>query len=295
MALRTVTLGASRLLSYKAAVDGGSTAILSGDCSAPIDRELRGAGSPLLKQLGELSEADWYATSDHYPVYRYVPGMEPRGAPPATQTVYVRLRCRKCPECLEQRRRQWTAKAIVETRQSSRTWFGTLTVGPDRRFWAKACAERFVAKARNEPFGMLTPVERTREIARHLQPEVTRYLKRVRKAARVRFRYLLVVEPHGDGFPHFHLLLHERGQPVTKRMLDDQWHWGFSKWKLIPNEEVRAVGYVCKYVSKSAQARIRASQHYGQADKALLTEAVADALQAVLCSGKKLAVPANKW
>src|SRR3546814_2282418 len=48
----------------------------------------------------------------------------------------------------------------------------------------------------------------------------------------VPLRYLLVVEPHDDGFPHFHILMHEQDSPVRKALLEEQWRSGFSHWRL---------------------------------------------------------------
>ena len=52
--------------------------------------------------------------------------------------IILRTRCRKCPACLDLRRRQWTARGCLEARQAfgrgDRVWFGTLTLGRDARF-----------------------------------------------------------------------------------------------------------------------------------------------------------------
>src|SRR3546814_836309 len=81
----------------------------------------------------------------------------------------------------------------------------------------------------------------------------------------VPLRYLLVVEPHDDGFPHFHILMHEQDSPVRKALLEEQWRSGFSHWRLVKNEDPRSVYYACKYLTKSHQTRVRASRRYGQA------------------------------
>lgn len=101
------------------------------------------------------------------------------------------------------------------------------------------------------------------------------------------------------GRPHFHLLLHEtvarelfRGNPVhaqwssqegsdwIKRkyqsggrwfegifLHDDApvrqaWRFGFTKYQFAENE--RAASYLCKYLSETIDARVRASLHYGE-------------------------------
>ncbi|WP_324742999.1 hypothetical protein U8326_06245 [Tsuneonella sp. CC-YZS046] len=230
---------------------------MHGDCLSPVDRALRGVGSVALARLGQ-----WQDDDD----LDYVEGHGMLGdfKEPATRTVYVRVRCRKCARCLAHKRRLWTARAMDEVRWSMRTWFGTLTVSPERRFQATMLADKRVSNTRCESLSSLSSVERTRAIARELQPEVTRWMKRVRKASRAQLRYLLVCEPHKDEFPHFHLLLHERGQPVAKRTLEEKWSYGFSNFRLVPAGEVAHVGYVCKYISKSAMTRVRASRRYGQ-------------------------------
>lgn len=236
---------------------------MHGDCKAPRDVALRGVEALLLKQLAAIREDPFVDYADGY---GWLPGREPRPEAPRTRTVYLRVRCRKCPACLKHKRRLWTARGIAEVRTSMRTWFGTLTVSPERRFQAKLLADKRSTTRRGEALSELSSVERTRAIAAELNPEVTRWLKRVRKQSGAKLRYLLVCEPHKDGFPHFHLLLHERGQPVSKRLLESQWTYGFSNWRLVPAGEVAQVGYVCKYITKSAQTRIRASRHYGQQD-----------------------------
>ena len=126
-------------------------------------------------------------------------------------------------------------------------------------------AERKANLRRCERLDDLPATARTKAIAAELAPEVTRWLKRVRKQSAAALRYLLVVEAHADGFPHFHLVLHETSlAQVSKRTLEGQWHYGFSSWRLIPHGEMRQVTYVCKYLTKSAQTRVRASRQYGQ-------------------------------
>jgi hypothetical protein len=104
-------------------------------------------------------------------------------------------------------------------------------------------------------------VARNAEISK----EITRYIKRVRHHSRASLRYLVVTEAHKSGDPHYHMLLHEVSQdePVRKAILKDCWDLGFTHHKLVENE--RHASYVCKYLSKSMSARVRASQRYGAA------------------------------
>lgn len=250
-------MGAAGTLALKARFEGTDAAEYHGDCLAPLDMPLRGVQSIALAALRQWEDDDTLDYADGY-------GLLGERRPPKTRMSYVRVRCRKCSTCLKAKQRLWAARAQDEVRWSPRSWFGTLTISPDRRFWAQAVAERRVATTRNESFCDLTAQERTQAIARELNPEITRWLKRVRKQSAAKLRYLLVCEPHKDGFPHFHMLLHEQARPCSKRILESQWTYGFSNWRLIPPDEVKQVGYVCKYIAKSAQTRVRASRHYGR-------------------------------
>lgn len=285
------TIAAAARARFDASAIGSDAAPYHGDCEQPLGVELRGVGPLLPKQLDTINKdpfVDWYDTSTGV---RFRPGREPDAAkPPRVMTGYALIRCRKCAKCLRYKQRVWTAKAISEVRMASRTWFGTLTVGPDRRLWAASVAAKLVKERRCEEWNDLTMLERTRILAGALSPEITRWFKRVRKESGVPLRYLLVTEPHKDGFPHFHMLLHELGQPVGKRLLERQWKYGFSQWRLIESGNVAAVGYVCKYLTKSAQTRVRASKAYGTLRSEVMTEKIVKILDASL-RGEKLDCP----
>lgn len=261
-----IPISTARSYRYQAMLAGDSAANLAGKCLRPIDRPLRGVETLLPKQLKAVNAdpfVDWFETDEG--TIQWVPGREPWTEAPQVQTAWIRVSCRKCEECLKHKRRLWTARAIAETRNALRTWFGTLTVSPERRFQATLLAERKALRRRCESLDALTATERTKLIAAELNPEVTRWLKRVRKQSGAALRYLLVVEAHADGFPHFHLVLHETSlAQVSKRTLEGQWTYGFSSWRLVPVGEMRQVTYVCKYLTKSAQTRVRASRQYGQ-------------------------------
>lgn len=179
----------------------------------------------------------------------------------------VSHRCRKCGPCLKARAWHWSARIRAELRDSTaRSWFGTLTVDPEYRYLAKC---RAAARAPGGNFENAS-VEFL-AIQKEIGKEVTKFLKRVRKGNKDypgphRFRYCLVTEAHKDGFPHFHIILHELGdQRISWRQLQPEWHFGFSKWNLI-RDEVGASLYATKvrrYLSKSMLARVRASIDYG--------------------------------
>lgn len=178
-------------------------------------------------------------------------------------TLQIAARCRRCPECLAHRRRLWMARALDELKVARRTWFGTLTVSPEERFKLKLRAEARRLRAGGETVSSLDGAEQYRLFADYLGQEVTKWLKRVRSVAKGPLRYLLVFEAHKDGFPHVHLLLHEQGEPISKRELEKQWRYGFSHWRLV-GDNPQAAHYVCKYLAKDALTRVRASSRYGQ-------------------------------
>lgn len=258
-----IDVKSARSYLYEAGLSGFDAAPRHGRCLAPKDRQLKGVTDAVLTVARSITDDPFVDWIEEEGKRRYLPGREPRPEyrKGEIRHAWVRVPCRKCDECLKHRRRLWTARAMTETRNALRTWFGTLTVSPDRRFHAMMLADR---KSCGE-LDKMTDLERTRAVAAQLAPEVTRWLKRVRKESGAKLRYLLVVEPHQDGFPHFHMLLHEVTiTPVPKRILEAQWSYGFSSWRLVPNGEMRQVSYVCKYLTKSAQTRVRASRHYGQ-------------------------------
>lgn len=165
--------------------------------------------------------------------------------------------CRKCMPCLLRRRREWTYRAKYETALAERTWFGTLTLEPVKHYLSSL---RFVY---NERSSRTAEEQEFSHRIKNIYPEVTGFLKRVRKNSGAKVRYILVVEKHKSGLPHLHVLLHERAGSVTKRELEKSWTWGFSSWRLVDKQDPRVPHYVCKYLSKSMDARVRASIRYG--------------------------------
>ena len=179
-------------------------------------------------------------------------------------------RCRKCENCLRHRARLWTARAIDEVKSSQRSWFGTLTLNPDEAFRHTVKADLRASRRVSIPLSQLSPEERTVAIAREVTPELTRWLKRVRKNSGALIRYLLVCEPHKSGVPHWHYLIHEHQGRVSKRCLEQAWKLGFSHVRLVDGEKPAA--YVCKYLAKSLLTRVRNSKFYGAEGPRLCTE-----------------------
>jgi len=182
--------------------------------------------------------------------------------PPLEVTLHTR--CRRCGACRKLRQRQWTRRAANEWRGSARTWFVTLTANPETRLrWHYAAA---VARARaGVDFEGEPANEKFRWLCKYgAGPEITRFLKRVRKNSGAPMRYFLVGEMHKDGNPHFHALLHEGDfeRPIRKAVIKTAWRCGFSKVVLSRTE--RAALYTAKYLGKeNLPVRIRASSRYG--------------------------------
>lgn len=193
------------------------------------------------------------------PIPRYGIGLPDLVKAGPTLPVEIAARCRSCENCLAHRRQLWTARAVDEIAAARRTWFGTLTVAPAHRFRYEIAADLL------RPCGQSSQQwteQRFKVLASAVGKEVTLMFKRMRKQKHT-FRYLLVTEAHKNGWPHFHLLLHENADPIRKRVLDEAWPLGFSNWKLVGDDPAGAV-YTCKYLAKDALTRVRASQKYGQ-------------------------------
>ena len=157
-------------------------------------------------------------------------------------------------------------RAVVELRATrGRTWFGTLTLAPQSHFEVVSRIRLRLAK-RGEDFDTFPETRQFSERVHEIGKEITLWLKRVRKESAAKLRYVLVAERHKSGLPHFHLLVHEvcEDRPVAERTLRKQWHLGFSQFKLVAQgDETRTAGYVAKYLTKSALARVRSSVGYG--------------------------------
>lgn len=136
--------------------------------------------------------------------------------------------------------------------------------------------------------------------------EVCKFLKRVRKGGKYlvnrggaelreetqapsQIRYMIAVERHKSGEPHFHLLVHETNPavPITGKWLEHQWWHGFSKMKLA---EKTHAWYVAKYMAKEGSSvglRVRASRKYGETPLGLL----GDKLEGLSIRGRRVNPP----
>lgn len=238
-----------------------------------IARAARDAGrlcpqGPCYERVSALSHRWWAAGDCTAPVHREITG-RPEGQPKwhewepgkrGTLILDLQVRCRQCESCLRARARHWALRAKSEIDAVARTWFGTLTLRPDRQNYYLNLARASYARSGDDLDRQPEEVI-FRERAAAIGLEVTRYLKRVRKNSGARLRYVLVFEAHKSGDPHLHMLVHEVGGVVTYRHLSDAWTEGFTKWKLA---DTGASRYVTKYLSKSMLARVRASVRYGE-------------------------------
>lgn len=228
-----------------------------GDCERPVPLHLFGRPDRLMVELG----------------------LDPDKA----VSEEISVRCRKCTACLAHRSRLWTARAIDEVKSSERTWFGTLTLNPDAAFVFRMRADARSLSSRCESLSMQSDAEQFQAIVEQVNPDLTKWLKRIRKASGAALRYLLVCEAHKTGVPHWHILVHEHQGSVTKRVLEQKWPFGFSHWRLCQGSE--AAPYVCKYLAKSALTRVRASQNYGREGPRLFTARVLGSLAPVVGTG----------
>lgn len=223
---------------------------LSGNCQMGYTREVTARRSPEHRR---------------YRIDKWIVGG--RWMQPTRYTVLLVTRCRRCVNCRRVRSNLWRHRAQAETRMAHRTWMGTLTLRPAEYYKALTRA-RQKEQEQGIDFETLPETERFALIHAQIGPELTRYMKRVRRDRPLRF--ILVCEAHKSGVPHYHALVHEPypDMPVNWETLSKQWFLGFSKWKLVDDANLGG-SYVSKYLTKDALARVRASVEYGETAYAL--------------------------
>lgn len=211
---------------------------VAGNCTSPIYREIQFRDTKsAMYQDADILDPSWRATAE------------------------LEVRCRKCENCLRARASHWRLRALAETSGAVRTWFGSLTLTPEAQYRA-LCLARRESAIRGYEWEEMSEGQQLTWRNFMIAPEITKYLKRVRKESAAPFRYILVMEAHKSGLPHYHMLLHESSPiGVRHRTLQSQWTLGFSAWKLA---DKRAAFYVTKYLTKSLMARVRASKNYGR-------------------------------
>lgn len=225
---------------------------VSGDCLNSRYVEMWGRQEQRPKKLVPANMAEFSKILRDAPLYA------------GSLAIEMETRCRKCRNCLKARAANWTFRAKYELHAAARTWFGTLTLGPQEHS-LMAMRARSRLSAGGTDFDRLSAEEQFQERHREIGRELTLWLKRIRKESEAPLRYLLVVEAHKSGLPHYHVLVHEvdPARPVRERTLRTQWLLGFSKFNLVAADQP-AAWYVCKYLSKAALARVRASVDYGK-------------------------------
>lgn len=186
------------------------------------------------------------------------------------------VRCWKCLSCRRAKQRYWAAAGYAMMKQcieqGRRTWFGTLTFRPEiqRRLLQEALEaykEQSSTTEVEEWWDDPLCDERFRLVRKVVVRELQKYWKRLRKAGH-KFSYLVVIERHKSGLPHVHWLLHEKEAPITKKELERHWSLGFTKITIVGGRSKRAAKpqnaahYVLKYLTKSEQSRMIASQKY---------------------------------
>ena len=168
-------------------------------------------------------------------------------------TVDLAVPCRKCKACLRRDRRRWETRIQRECSRANRTWMATYTISPAARMMVEG-TRKDVPIDSDDYFALLW-VERVRVLSRELQL----HLKRVRKSVDKPIRFFAVFEPHRDGWPHIHMLIHADHELLKKQC--GTWNLGFQKVKLV--QEGAGALYVAKYCAKEGSS-VRASVRYGE-------------------------------
>lgn len=223
---------------------------LAGRCEAPVIVERQARPRKVL--VG--SDREWNPITESQPGHVIFLDME--------------VPCRRCLPCRRARAAHWRHRIISELSGSHRTWFLTLTLSDHEQWQAIAMASQLAAKS-SRSFSACSDDEKQRLLIRAVSPELTRYWKRIRKNSGAKCKFIWVAEFESSGERgswnlHFHALVHEISpeQPIRKAVLKAAWRLGFSMAKLV-DEPQKAAGYLCKYVTKSLGAGIRASHRYG--------------------------------
>ena len=224
---------------------------------SPKDRATRRMAMNISLRGGQLTSSQLHDPSVPYcdaprPIERFIKA----GGPDRPLHVTAFRPCRRCEKCLQFRQMKWRERAVHEIMDDAtrRTWWMTLTLSPHH-------LAGILQEARDRP-----GADWDQRVDGAAYRHVTRYLKRLRKTAKTRFRYLWVFE-RGDetGRPHYHGLIHEIGSPITKSTLEAQWRSNVH-CRLVAKDRrgQGAASYVTKYATKSLSVRIRASSAYGK-------------------------------
>lgn len=242
---------------------------VAGNCQSPVKVELHGRARP---KLGERNIV--VTAKDNRPNF-----------------VEIDAPCRKCENCLRRRAAHWRLRALAEYHSASRTWLATLTLSPASvsyyldltRYRLNKSGVSYEALSEHDRFiefeGSVFSKRVKLANGDWVGGEFQAAMKRLRKNSGVPVRYLCVTEQHKSGLPHWHVLLYEQdpARPFSsdrdfrgkvwnaelKRYEQKEpfWRLGFAKYNLVA--DAKGAGYVCKYLSKSIGARVRASVRFG--------------------------------
>ena len=163
----------------------------------------------------------------------------------------VGLPCRKCKKCGTVRAMRWKDRIVSEIAMAEDSRLVTLTCAPQsRQALVMECCKKY---GTIDP----TPKERATVFYRWVQL----YLKRLRKALPDgEIRFVAIIEPHADDYPHCHLLVHGVDCRLPNRFIRSvRWGHGFRDIRRV---DPGAADYLAKYLNKTAIV-IHASKRYG--------------------------------
>lgn len=213
----------------------------------PLDRGVRKLAAKLALSGGTRHAGEYFADwqpycDDPVTVHRHVKA----GGFDRSIAATIKAPCRKCAKCLQFRQMKWRERALVECHHAPRTWFITLTFSPVH-------LAGVLIEARSSAL---------KDVDAAAYKHVQRYLKRLRKIAKIRF---LAVYERGEqtGRSHYHLLVHEVNRPIPKRELESRWI-SHVHARLVDLATPGAASYITKYTTKAADIRPRASARYGR-------------------------------
>lgn len=239
VAAKATEAGRSRLSPHRIEWD------ISGSCLNPVPVQLIGTkGGPLSAKYPDLRYGDISLQAN------------------------LKTPCRRCKHCRNYRAKVWRQRSENETSQASRTWLVTLTYSQMLQDHSRNLAILNSA-ATGTDWDTLDVETQFKLHAQEQSPDLTCWLKRIRKRSGSPLRYILIAEAHKTGLPHYHALVHEQSatQPILHRHYGfgqndlTSWPHGHGHARLVT--DAKDAVYVCKYLSKSALVRIRASKAYG--------------------------------
>lgn len=165
---------------------------------------------------------------------------------PKAIRLYMTVPCGKCPECIQQKRSEWSLRSQIEydycKNNGGYVYFDTLTYRDSSlpRFRNHPCFQR----------------EHIQYFLKRLRKRIADELKITQRA----FRYFYVSEyGHKYKRPHYHILFFvSSAVPVRflKRIITEEWKYGFTDLQSVKRPEVGIVrselccNYVAKYVTK---------------------------------------------